>query len=61
MDEISWKAKAIRNAQLMELSDGSRPEEKATRVEVMAMATRAVDAAVRLFVEVLKEAVDNKY
>ena len=61
MDEISWKAKAIRNAQLMEISDCSRPEEKATRVEVMAMATRAVDAAVRLFVEVLKEAVDNKY
>ena len=61
MDEKSWREKAIRNAQLMEISDGSRPDDSMTRVEGMAMATRAVDAAVRLFVEVLKEAVDNKY
>lgn len=60
MDEMNWKEKAILNAKLMEISDGSRPDEPCTRAEAMAMATRSVDAAVRLFVEVLKEACDNK-
>lgn len=60
MDEMNWKEKAVLNAKLMEISDGSRPDEPCTRIEAMAMATRAVDAAVRLFVEVLKEACDNK-
>lgn len=61
MDEMNWKEKAIKKAQLMEISDGSRPDEVCTRIEAMAMTTRAVDAAVRLFVEVLKEAVENKF
>ena len=61
MDEMNWKEKSIKKAQLMEISDGSRPDEVCTRIEAMAMATRAVDAAVRLFVEVLKEAVENKF
>lgn len=60
MDEMNWKEKAILNAKLMEISDGSRPDEPATRAEVMAMCTRSVDAAVKLFVEVLKEACENK-
>lgn len=60
MDEMNWKEKAILKAKLMEISDGSRPDEPCTRVEAMAMASRAVDAAVKLFVEVLKEAVENK-
>ena len=60
MDEMNWKEKAILNAKLMEISDGSRLDEPCTRAEAMAMATRAVDAAVKLFVEVLKEACDNK-
>ena len=55
-----WQVKAIRDAILMEISDGSRPFEKMTRVEGMAMVTRGVDAAVKLFVEVLEEAVKNK-
>lgn len=61
MDEMDWKEKAIYKAKLMEISDGTRPDEFCTRAEAMAMAERAVDAAVRLFVEVLKEAVDNKF
>lgn len=60
MDEMNWKEKAIYKAKLMEISDGSRPDENATRAEVMAMCTRSVDAAVKLFVEVLKEACENK-
>lgn len=60
MDEMNWKEKAIYKAKLMEISDGTRPDEFCTRAEAMAMAERAVDAAVKLFVEVLKEAVDNK-
>ena len=55
-----WEVKAIRNSIIMDISDGTRPHEKVTRVECMAMATRAVDAAVKLFVEVLDEAVKNK-
>lgn len=61
MDEMNWKEKAIYKAKLMEISDGTRPDEFCTRAEAMAMAERAVDAAVKLFVEVLKEAVDNKF
>ncbi len=61
MDELDWKQKVIVNAKLMEISDGSRPDDPCTRVEAMAMATRAVDAAVRLFVKVLEEAVQNKF
>lgn len=61
MDEMNWKEKAIYKAKLMEISDGSRPDENSTRAEVMAMCTRSVDAAVKLFVEVLKEACDNKF
>lgn len=61
MDEMNWKEKAIYKAKLMEISDGTRPDENCTRVEAMAMAERAVDAAVKLFVEVLKEAVENKF
>lgn len=61
MDEMNWKEKAIYKAKLMEISDGTRPDEFCTRAEAMAMSERAVDAAVRLFVEVLKEAVDNKF
>lgn len=60
MDEMNWKEKAIYKAKLMEISDGSRPDEVCTRAEAMAMAERAVDAAVKLFVEVLKEACENK-
>lgn len=60
MDEMNWKEKAIYKAKLMEISDGTRPDEFCTRAEAMAMAERAVDAAVTLFVEVLKEAVENK-
>lgn len=60
MDEMNWKEKAILNAKLMEISDGSRPDDMCTRVEAMTMATRAVDAAVKLFVKVLEEAVKNK-
>lgn len=60
MDEMNWKEKAIYKAKLMEISDGTRPDEFCTRAEAMAMAERAVDAAVKLFVEVLKEAVENK-
>lgn len=60
MDEMNWKEKAIYKAKLMEISDGTRPDEFCTRAEAMAMAERAVDAAVKLFVEVLKEACDNK-
>lgn len=60
MDEMNWKEKAIYKAKLMEISDGTRPDDFCTRAEAMAMAERAVDAAVRLFVEVLKEAADNK-
>lgn len=61
MDELDWKQKVIVNAKLMEISDGSRPDDPCTRAEAMAMATRAVDAAVRLFVKVLEEAVQNKF
>ena len=61
MDEMNWKEKAIYKAKLMEISDGKNPGEVCTRVEAMAMAVRAVDAAVKLFVEVLKEAVENKF
>lgn len=61
MDEMNWKEKAIYKAKLMEISDGTRPDEFCTRAEAMAMAERAVDAAVTLFVEVLKEAVENKF
>lgn len=61
MDELDWKQKVIVNAKLMEISDGSRPDDPCTRVEAMAMATRAVDAAVKLFVKVLEEAVQNKF
>lgn len=61
MDEMNWKEKAIYKAKLMEISDGTRPDEFCTRAEAMAMAERAVDAAVKLFVEVLKEAVENKF
>lgn len=61
MDEMNWKDKAIYKAKLMEISDGTRPDEFCTRAEAMAMAERAVDAAVKLFVEVLKEAVENKF
>lgn len=61
MDELDWKEKAILNAKLMEISDGARPDDPCTRAEAMAMATRAVDAAVRLFVKVLDEAVQNKF
>lgn len=61
MDEMNWKEKAIYKAKLMEISDGEVPDALCTRVEAMAMATRAVDAAVKLFVEVLKEAVENKF
>ena len=61
MDEMNWKEKAIYKAKLMEISDGTRPDEFYTRAEAMAMAERAVDAAVTLFVEVLKEAVENKF
>lgn len=61
MDELDWKQKVIVNAKLMEISDGSRPDDLCTRAEAMAMATRAVDAAVRLFVKVLDEAVRNKF
>lgn len=60
MDEMNWKEKAVYKAKLMEISDGSRPDDNCTRAECMAMAERAVDAAVKLFVEVLKEACDNK-
>ena len=61
MDEMNWKEKAIYKAKLMEISDGTRPDEFCTRAEAMAMAERAVDAAVKMFVEVLKEAVENKF
>ena len=61
MDEMNWKEKAIYKAKLMEISDGTRPDEFCTRAEAMAMAERAVDAAVTLFVEVLNEAVKNKF
>lgn len=61
MDEMNWKEKAIHKAKLIEISDGTRPEEFCTRVEAMAMVTRAVDAAVTLFIEVLAEAVENKF
>lgn len=61
MDEMNWKEKAIYKAKLMEISDGTRPDDFCTRAEAMAMAERAVDAAVTLFVEVLKEAVENKF
>lgn len=61
MDEMNWKEKAIYKAKLMEISDGTRPDDFCTRAESMAMAERAVDAAVKLFVEVLKEAVENKF
>ena len=61
MDEMNWKEKAIYKGKLMEISDGTRPDEFCTRAEAMAMAERAVDAAVTLFVEVLKEAVENKF
>lgn len=60
MDEMNWKEKAIYKAKLMEISDGTRPDDFCTRAEAMAMAERAVDAAVKLFVEVLKEACENK-
>ena len=60
MDEMNWKEKAIYKAKLMGISDGTRPDDFCTRAEAMAMAERAVDAAVKLFVEVLKEAADNK-
>lgn len=55
-----WEIKAIRDAIIMGISDGTRPHDKINRVEVMAMTTRAVDASVKLFVEVLEEAVKNK-
>ena len=61
MDEMNWAEKAIYKAKLMEISDGTRPDDFCTRAEAMAMAERAVDAAVKLFVEVLKEAVENKF
>lgn len=61
MDEMNWKEKAIYKAKLMEISDGTRPDDFCTRAEAMSMAERAVDAAVKLFVEVLKEAVENKF
>lgn len=61
MDEMNWKEKAIYKAKLMEISDGTRPDDFCTRAEAMAMAERSVDAAVKLFVEVLKEAVENKF
>lgn len=61
MDEMNWKEKAIYKAKLMKISDGTRPDDFCTRAEAMAMAERAVDAAVTLFVEVLKEAVENKF
>lgn len=60
MDEMNWKEKAIYKAKLMEISDGTRPDDFCTRAEAMAMAERAVDAAVKLFVKVLEEAVQNK-
>ena len=59
--EMNWKEKAITEAKLMEISDGTRPDDNCTRVEAMAMASRAVDAAVKLFVKVLEEAVQNKF
>ena len=55
-----WEIKAIRDAIIMDISDGTRPHEKVTRVECMAMSTRAVDAAVKSFVGVLEEAIKNK-
>ena len=61
MDEMNWKEKAVYKAKLMEISDGTRPDDFCTRAEAMAMAERAVDAAVTLFVEVLKKAVENKF
>lgn len=56
---VTWKDTAITKAKEYGISDGTNPENTATRAEVMAMCVRAADYAVKTVVEMLLEAYEN--
>lgn len=51
-----WKVKAIEDAMKLGISDGTNPDNTCTRVEVMAMTSRAVEAAIKVMAEAINEA-----
>lgn len=58
--EQQWAKDAIRDAVKYGISDGSRPEDPATRIEVMAMATRAFMHLAEEFNKKLEEAFNER-